>query len=231
MCIRAVALSFMTEYFARKENPRPPHLWCYNIISPSPMISRLFPLIALPFLLASCSGDSAPQESAQQEESASIEKPKTTASSKRKSYTAEELNAPYSTVSPWRYIVTSPETQYFERLVGKSTIARTVHGSGHAILVPQDESFTQNADWKGILEEGQEEALDRFVKAHVIIGIEGPKMLEGIYENLNGAMVSIEKNDKGELVCGGARLMGREVETDGGLVIPVIGMAEDIQWN
>lgn len=56
-------------------------------------------------------------------------------------------------------------------------------------------------------------------------------MLEGIYENLNGEMVSIEKNDKGELVCGGSRLLGREVETDGGLVIPVMGMVEAIQWD
>ena len=51
------------------------------------------------------------------------------------------------------------------------------------------------------------------------------------YENLNGETVSIEKNEKGELVCGGSRLLGREVETDGGLVIPVMGMVESIQWD
>ena len=110
-------------------------------------------------------------------------------------------------------------------------MARTVHSSGHAILIPQDDTFTQNKDWKGILEEDQQDALDRFVKAHIIVGIKGPKMLEGVYENLNGETVSIEKNEKGELVCGGSRLLGREVETDGGLVIPVMGMVESIQWD
>jgi hypothetical protein len=65
----------------------------------------------------------------------------------------------------------------------------------------------------------------------VIVGIKGPKMLEGVYENLNGEMVAIEKNDQGELYCGGARLLGREVETNMGLVIPVVGMVEAIQWD
>jgi len=181
-----------------------------------------------------CSGASAPQEDTDQKQPKPVQvgQENDQANSKqRRAYTPEELNEPYSKVSPWRYIVTSPETQYFERLVGLSTLARTVHSSGHAILIPQDDTFTQNKDWKGLFEEEQKEALDRFVKAHVIVGIKGPKMLEGIYENLNGEMVSIEKNDKGELVCGGSRLLGREVETDGGLVIPVMGMVEAIQWD
>ena len=198
------------------------------------MISRFFPLIAVPLFLMGCSGASAPQEDTDQKQPKSVQvgQENDQANSKqRRAYTPEELNEPYSKVSPWRYIVTSPETQYFERLVGLSTLARTVHSSGHAILIPQDDTFTQNKDWKGLFEEEQKEALDRFVKAHVIVGIKGPKMLEGIYENLNGEMVSIEKNDKGELVCGGSRLLGREVETDGGLVIPVMGMVEAIQWD
>ena len=198
------------------------------------MISRFFPLIAVPSFLMGCSGASAPQEDTDQKQPKPVQvgQENDQANSKqRRAYTPEELNEPYSKVSPWRYIVTSPETQYFERLVGLSTLARTVHSSGHAILIPQDDTFTQNKDWKGLFEEEQKEALDRFVKAHVIVGIKGPKMLEGIYENLNGEMVSIEKNDKGELVCGGSRLLGREVETDGGLVIPVMGMVEAIQWD
>ncbi len=198
------------------------------------MISRFFPLIAVPLFLMGCSGASAPQEDTDQKQPKPVQvgQENDQANSKqRRAYTPEELNEPYSKVSPWRYIVTSPETQYFERLVGLSTLARTVHSSGHAILIPQDDTFTQNKDWKGLFEEEQKEALDRFVKAHVIVGIKGPKMLEGIYENLNGEMVSIEKNDKGELVCGGSRLLGREVETDGGLVIPVMGMVEAIQWD
>ena len=198
------------------------------------MISRFFPLIAVPLFLMGCSGASAPQEDTDQKQPKPVQvgQENDQANSKqRRAYPPEELNEPYSKVSPWRYIVTSPETQYFERLVGLSTLARTVHSSGHAILIPQDDTFTQNKDWKGLFEEEQKEALDRFVKAHVIVGIKGPKMLEGIYENLNGEMVSIEKNDKGELVCGGSRLLGREVETDGGLVIPVMGMVEAIQWD
>lgn len=149
----------------------------------------------------------------------------------RKAYTAEELNEPYSRVSPWRYIVTSPETQYFERLVGKSSVNRTVHSGGHTVLIPEDLSFSENRDWKGILEPGQEEALDRFVKAHVLKGGKGIKVLEGTYENLNGETVAIERNDQGELVCGGARLLGREMETDMGVVVPVMGWVEDIQWD
>jgi hypothetical protein len=195
------------------------------------MTLRFLPLFVAPFILIGCSGTPTPQESATQEIQSPAEKVKEKANPQRRSYTPEELNEPYSKVSPWRYIVTSPETQYFERLVGKSTQARVVHSSGHAILVPQDETFTTDKNWKGILDEEQQDALDRFVKAHVIVGIKGPKMLEGIYENLNGEMVAIEKNEQGELYCGGARLLGREVETNGGLVIPVMGMVEAIQWD
>ena len=149
----------------------------------------------------------------------------------RKAYTAEELNQPYSTVSPWRYIVTGPETQYFERLVSKSKLARTVHGSGHAVLVPRDMTFKENRDWKGLMDEENAEALDRFVRAHIIVGIKGKKSLEGTYEDLNGNAVAIESDDMGQLTCGGARILGQEVETDQGLVIPVVGMVESIRWN
>ena len=150
---------------------------------------------------------------------------------KRKAYTEEELNRPYSTVSPWRYIVTGPETQYFERLVVYSELGRTIHGSGHALLVPRDETFRDNKDWKSLIEPEQREALQRFVRAHVIVGLESPKSLEGVYENLNGETVVIERNEQGEMVCGGARLLGQEVETDYGLVVPVVGMVEAIAWN
>ena len=150
---------------------------------------------------------------------------------KRKAYTEEELNRPYSTVSPWRYIVTGPETQYFERLAVYSELGRTIHGSGHALLVPRDETFRDNKDWKSLIEPEQREALQRFVRAHVIVGLESPKSLEGVYENLNGETVVIERNEQGEMVCGGARLLGQEVETDYGLVVPVVGMVEAIAWN
>ena len=149
----------------------------------------------------------------------------------RKAYTEEELNRPYSTVSPWRYVVTGPETQYFERLVTYSELGRTVHGSGHAVLVPRDETFKENKEWKALIEEENRDALVRFVKAHILVGLQSPKSLEGAYENLNGDMVVIERDDRGELVCGGARLLGQEVETDYGLVLPVVGMVEEIRWN
>ena len=192
---------------------------------------RLLSLLILPLLLTACSGGNTQSEGTPSDKTTEAASAEGTKPKKRKSYTAEELNEPYSRVSPWRYIVTSPETQYFERLVGTSTHSKTVHGSGHAILVPEDETFTSNKEWKGILDEENREALDKLVGAHIIIGINGTKGLEGTYENLNGDPVVIERNEKGELVCGGSRLLGREVETDKGLVIPVIGLAEAIRWN
>lgn len=192
---------------------------------------RLLSLLTLPLLLTACSGGNTQAEGTPSDETTETAPAEGTQPKKRKSYTPEELNEPYSRVSPWRYIVTSPETQYFERLVGTSTHSKTVHGSGHTILVPEDETFTSNKEWKGILDEENREALDRLVGAHIIIGINSPKGLEGTYENLNGDPVVIERNEKGELVCGGSRLLGREVETDKGLVIPVIGLAEAIRWN
>ena len=181
------------------------------------------------FLIAACGGtDSTSPESAP----ASNETPAAkTPAKKRRAYTEEELNRPYSTVSPWRYIVTGPETQYFERLVGYSELGRVVHGSGHAVLVPRDETFRDNKDWKALIEPENMEALQRFVKAHILVGIKSKKSIEGTYENLNGQTVVIEKDDRGELVCGGARLLGQEVETDHGLVLPVVGMVEPIQWD
>ena len=73
--------------------------------------------------------------------------------------------------------------------------------------------------------------MQRFVKAHVIVGLQSPKSLEGAYEDLNGKTVLIERDDRGELMIGGARLLGQEVETDQGLVLPVVGMVEEIRWN
>ncbi len=189
--------------------------------------------LILPLFLYACGGspDAPSPDAVEVQQEATKNGVKGKGKKVRKSYTAEELNEPYSRVSPWRYIVTSPETQYFERIVGKSTISRDVHNSGHAVLVPQDPTYTFDKEWKGILDEGQEAALDRYVKAHVVVGIKGPKMLEGQYENLNGDPVTIERNAMGELVCGGARLLGKEVETDAGLVIPVVGMVEPIRWD
>ena len=69
------------------------------------------------------------------------------------------------------------------------------------------------------MEEENFDALQRFVKAHILVGV-SKKSLEGIYEDLNGNTVAIERDDMGQLVCGGARLLGQEVETDQGLVSP-----------
>jgi len=196
---------------------------------PSSMNFRLLPLFIIPLLLFACGGSETDTQTAPPKKEAA--NPKMKGKTPKRAYTAEELNAPYSTVSPWRYIVTSPETQYFERIVGKSSLARTVHSGGYALLVPDDATFTQNKDWKGILDEDQQEACDRFVRAHMIERIKGPKMLEGNYTDLNGKPVIIEQNERGELVCGGARLLGRELETDAGLVIPVSGMVAPIDWD
>lgn len=198
-------------------------------------------LLALPFfalLTTGCGGDGASSAPADQnavvnEKDPNAVRPAVEAKGKpvRKAYTEEELNRPYSTVSPWRYIVTGPETHYFERLVHASQLGRTVHGSGHAVLVPRDITFQDNKNWKALMEEENFEALERFVKAHIIVGVKSKKSLEGIYEDLNGNTVAIEVDDMGQLACGGARLLGQEVETDQGLVIPVVGMVEEIRWN
>ena len=196
-------------------------------------------LLALPLfalVITGCGGDgaaSADSNSSARENTEKADRPAVEAKGKpvRKAYTEEELNRPYSTVSPWRYIVTGPETQYFERLVQTSKLGRTVHGSRHAVLVPRDVTFKDNKEWKALMDEENFEALERFVKAHIIVGVQSKKSLEGIYEDLNGNTVAIEADDMGQLTCGGARLLGQEVETDQGLVIPVVGMVEEIRWN
>ena len=191
-------------------------------------------LLAISVFCSCASGESSPAEGGDPTETnveKALENGKAEEKTSKGPYSADELNEPYSRVSPWRYIVTSPETQYFERMVGSSSLAKTIHSSGHTILVPEDATFTENREWKGILDEGQEQALDRYVKAHILKGVKGIKMLEGEYENLNGETVAIEKDAQGQLVCGGARLLGRAMETDRGIVIPVLGLVEGIQWN
>ena len=190
------------------------------------------PLIAL--LSTGCSGgDAASSDASGTDVAKEPTRPAVEAKGKpsRKPYTEEELNRPYSTVSPWRYIVTGPETQYFERLAMVSKLARVIHGSGHTVLVPRDQTFTTDRTWKDLMEEDNADALDRFVRAHILVGQGNIKALEGIYEDLNGNMVAIERDEMGQLVCGGARLIGQEVETDYGLVVPVVGMVEEIRWN
>jgi len=190
------------------------------------------PLLAL-FAIGCSGGDAASSDATDAGAAKESTRPAVQAKGKpsRKAYTEEELNRPYSTVSPWRYIATGPETQYFERLVMSSELARTVHGAGHTVLVPRDMTFTEDRTWKDLLEEENEEALDRFVRAHILVGLKSIKSLEGLYEDLNGNTVAIERNEMGQLVCGGARIIGQEVETDHGIVIPVVGMVEDIRWN
>lgn len=197
---------------------------------------RLSTLLLTPPLLAMLATGCSGGDAADADESGSSKdstRPAVQAKGKpsRKAYTEEELNRPYSTVSPWRYIATGPETQYFERLVMTSDLARTVHGSGHTVLVPRDMTFTEDRTWKDLLDEENAEALDRFVRAHILTGLKSIKSLEGLYEDLNGNTVAIERNEMGQLVCGGARIIGQEVETDHGIVIPVVGMVEDIRWN
>lgn len=197
------------------------------------MIPRILPLFLCLFIASCGSGEAdspaaAPVESTPSAADAAVEIKTKKA---RRAYTEEELNAPYSRVSPWRYIATSPECTSFKKIVGKSSLGRTVHNSGHAILVPEDMTFAVNKEWKGILEPGQEEVLDEFVGAHIIIGLKSAKSLEGIYEDHNGRTVAIERGENGELMCGGARLLGKEVETDGGLVIPVMGLVDNFDWR
>ena len=130
----------------------------------------LFALPLLALMTAGCGGDGAAPADTNSPATGGADKadrPAVEAKGKpvRKAYTEEELNRPYSTVSPWRYIVTGPETQYFERLVQTSKLGRTVHGSRHAVLVPRDVTFQDNKEWKALLDEDNFEALERFVKA------------------------------------------------------------------
>lgn len=182
-------------------------------------------------LLASCSSSTESETISPAKPGKAMPELEAKAKLSRRAYTAEELNRPYSTVSPWRYIYTSPEAQYFKKMVTVSSHSRVVHSAGHAVLVPRDETFKDNKTWKGIMEKENLAVLDRFVGAHIIKGIEGPKELEGVYEDLNGNTIVIETAKDGEQVCGGARLLGQVVETDNGVVIPVMGMVEDIRWD
>ena len=182
-------------------------------------------------LLTSCSTGPDSTSSNPAKTAADNPSKETKAKPSKRAYTQEELNQPYSTVSPWRYLITSPDAMYFEKMATLSSHARTIHASGHTLLLPRDQTFLEDKTWKGIMEEETREVLDRFVGAHIIKGIQSPKGLIGVYEDLNGNAVVIETRDDGEQICGGARLLGQVVETDNGIVIPVMGMVEDIRWD
>ena len=194
---------------------------------------RFLPHFILPLMflaLTSCSSEPDATQPKPGEKSTPVA-PVSNGVSKKRAYTEEELNRPFSTVSPWRYIFTSPDAIYFKKMVTTSSHSKTVHSAGHTLLVPRDQTFLDNKTWKGIMEPENLDALDRFVAAHIIKGIQSPKGIEGVYEDLNGNTITIESNEDGEQVCGGARLLGQVVETDNGLVIPVMGMVEDFDWN
>ena len=182
-------------------------------------------------LLTSCStGPDSTSSNPAKTEADNPSKENKAAPSKR-AYTQEELNQPYSTVSPWRYMITSPDAMYFEKMATASSHARAIHSAGYTLLLPRDQTFLEDKTWKGIMKEENREVLDRFVGAHIIKGIQSPKGLIGVYEDLNGNAVAIETRADGEQICGGARLLGQVVETDNGIVIPVMGMVEDIRWD
>ena len=81
------------------------------------------------------------------------------------------------------------------------------------------------------MDEENFDALQRFVKAHILVGVKSKKSWRASMRTSTATRVAIERDDMGQLVCGGARLLGQEVETDQGLVIPVVGMVEEVRWN
>jgi len=153
---------------------------------------------------------------------------KVTRSASGSKHTAEEIKGPYSTVSPWRYIVTSPEMLRFAKLVASSDYGRTIHAGGYILLAPENSAFDHDKGWKALLRPEKKSQLNAFIEQYVLEGPPTGKMLEGRHTNLAGDDVEILKKE-GDLFLGDGHLASRQVATGSGLVVPLTTLIGPIE--
>jgi hypothetical protein len=145
-------------------------------------------------------------------------------------YTADEINGPYSTVSPWRYIVTSPEMLRFAKLVSGSDYARKIHAGGYIVLAPENAAFDKDKAWKLLLKHDRKSDLNAFVEQYILEGPATGKSLKGRQTDLAGNAVDIVDKD-GDLFLGDGHLASRQVATDAGLIVPLTTLIAPIKHS
>jgi hypothetical protein len=148
----------------------------------------------------------------------------------RRRYTADEINGPYSTVSPWRYIATSPEMLRFAKLVSGSDYARKIHTGGYIVLAPENAAFDKDKAWKALLKPDRKSDLNAFVEQYILEGPATGKLLEGRQTDLAGNAVDIV-NKEGDLFLGDGHLASRQVATDAGLIVPLTTLIATIKHS
>ena len=182
-------------------------------------------------LLSACSSSETPSETPPQLEVSAPSEPvrkEKTRESTSTNYSAKAIKGPYSTVSPWRYIVTSPEMSIYAKLVGASNYGKKIHNDGMIVLAPENGAFDTQKDWKSLLKEENKAALNSFVELYIFEGPASGKSLEGAHTNMAGVEVHIVDRG-GELFLGDGHLSGRQVATDRGIVVPLTTLIGEVE--
>ena len=178
-------------------------------------------------LLSACSNSETPPPSAVSAPSETVRLEKTRESTST-NYSAKDIKGPYSTISPWRYIITSPEMSIYAKLVETSNYSKKVHNEGLIVLAPENGAFDAHKWWKSLLKEENKAALNSFIEQHLLEGPASGKSLEGAHTNIAGAKVHIEDRG-GELFLGDGHLSGRQVATDRGIVVPMTTLIGEVE--
>jgi hypothetical protein len=184
---------------------------------------QLIGTLVIATLLGACSNSETPSETPPQHEVSAPSEPvhiEKTRESTSTNYSAKAIKGPYSTVSPWRYIVTSPEMSIYAKLVGASNYGKKVHNDGMIVLAPENGAFDGQKNWKSLLDEENKAALNSFVEQYLLEGPASGKSLEGAHTNASGAEVHIVDRG-GELFLEDGHLAGRQVATDRGIIVPM----------
>lgn len=208
-------------------------------VKPSDQFHNAMPITAPQFigtlviaaLLSACSSSETPPETPPQLEVSAPSEPvriKKTRESTSTNYSAKDIKGPYSTVSPWRYIVTSPEMSIYAKLVETSNYSKKVHNEGLIVLAPENGAFDAQKDWKSLLKEENKAALNCFVELYLLEGPASGKSLEGAHTNIAGAEVHIEDRG-GELFLEDGHLAGRQIATDRGIVVPMTTLIGEVE--
>ena len=141
---------------------------------------------------------------------------------KKEAYSAENENL----LSPYRYVISAEEFSIFARLVQASSHSKHIHSAGVTLLSPTDDAFNEEfPDWKMLLREGDQDALDDFVGHHVLEGImtyDDFKLMES-HPTMLGDEVMV--NTSGGVFANDAHVRSGFIETDNGNLIALDGIA------
>lgn len=137
---------------------------------------------------------------------------------------AKVTQAVGNTLSPYRYVVSTPEFENFAKILKKSSLSKHIHNAGVTLLAPTNEALENAGNFRGLAQNGTTEEIDEFVAQYVIDQIILRKKIEetGVLTNHAGVTLKVSRNE--DLLVEMVKLGEDEIVTENGVVIPLEGL-------